>query len=60
MLRLQLSEAQRLELHHVSRQVVNCVKGGQILRVLLTLDPGGEVENDALFEFACVHSEREN
>jgi hypothetical protein len=24
-----------------------------------TLDTGGEVENDALFERACVHSERE-
>jgi len=23
-------------------------------------DTGGEVENDALFHFECVHSEREN
>jgi hypothetical protein len=28
--------------------------------LMATLVTGGEVEKDALFEFACVHSEREN
>lgn len=31
-----------------------------IIRLLSTLDPGGEVENDALLKQERIHSERKN